>query len=147
MVKADPPGPPFKAPSDVSGWIAVIAIGALSIALSFLVGEARGWVIGGSIGAFGLLIQMSQTLRKEAWFWASLAPLALLHVWAVGHFDWSWVERGRGFTVLGQYVTGDFLIMMAMIYGIYRFKFGKPAEAVEPSIDDLPRYNDRDIEI
>jgi len=90
---------------------------------------------------------MSWPLRRERWFWVALAPLALIHVWAVFDFRWAWIAERGGIKLLGQFVIGDFLAMLAIIYGLYRIKFGKPAEVIEPSIDALPRYNDRDIGI
>jgi uncharacterized membrane protein YjjP (DUF1212 family) len=142
----DPLKAPFKAPTKATEWLVVLGILLLCFALSYLIGEARGWVIGVSVGAFAFLILFAWPLRREGWFWLLVAIFGILHAAAVSQFDWSWVATERnGLKGLAAFFTPDLLIMCGITYGIYRLKYGMPALSIEPSIDDLPRYADRDL--
>jgi hypothetical protein len=139
------PQTPFKALSTAIQWITFVAIFALCIVISLFIGEGRGWAAGLSIGVITLVIQISWHLRKEAWFWIAIAFFAAVHAWAVLYLDWSWVSEGSGLKLLASLVVPDLSAMMAIIYRLFRLKYGTPAQEVEPSIDELPRYGERDI--
>lgn len=146
MSRNEPPKTPFKAPTNATEWAVVLGIFVLCFALIYLVGEARGWVMGMSIGVIAMFILLAWPLRRESWFWAVVALFVTVHIAAVLQFDWSWVATQRnGLKGLGALVTPDLLIMCGSTYGIYRLKYGTPAQSIEPSIDDLPRYTDRDL--
>jgi len=85
------PRTPFKSPTNVANWLLSSGIFGACVALSYLIGEGRGWAAGSAIGALALLTQVSWPLRKEPWFWLIVAALAGVHVWGVLCFDWSWV--------------------------------------------------------
>jgi hypothetical protein len=101
------------------------------------------------------VIQMSWPLRKESWFWFAVIAFAAIHAWAVQSLDWSWISHSRrlngayssGLKGLGVLFCLDVAMMMAVIYGLYCLKYGKPARASEPSIDESPRYGERDINL
>jgi hypothetical protein len=142
----DVPKTPFKAPTNSTEWLVILGIFLSCFALSYLVGEARGWVMGISMGVIALFILLAWPLRKEGWFWAVVALFVTVHTAGVFQFDWSWIAtRRNGLKELGALVTPDLLIMCGITYGIYRLKYGAPAQSIEPSIDDLPRYTDRDL--
>lgn len=146
MFKGEIPRTPFKAPTNATGWLGILGIFALCIALSYLEGEARGWVMGLSIGVIALFVLMAWPLRRLGWFWALVAMFVTVHAAAVFELDWSWVETQKsGLKGLGALVTPDLLLMCGITYGIYRLKYGVPAQSIEPSVDELPRYTDRDL--
>ena len=75
------------------------------------------------------------------------AVLAAVHIAAILDFDWSWVTTQRGgFKALGALAMPDVSLMYAITYGVYRLKYGTPAQSIEPSIDDLPGYGDRNLD-
>jgi hypothetical protein len=63
---------------------------------------------------------------------------------AVMYVDWSFTKNWTGH-VFGGFWTLDLSAMMATVYGLYRLKYGVPAEVVEDSPYDLTRYSERDI--
>lgn len=139
---------PFKSPTNAVEWLVLLAIFALCFALSYLEGEALGWVMGMSIGVIALLVLLAWPLRREGWFWALVAAFVAIHAAAAFGLDWSWVETQRdGLKGLGALITPDLLIMCGITYSAYRLKYGSPAQSIEPSVDDLPRYTDRDIDL
>jgi hypothetical protein len=139
---------PFKDPRRVAGWVPLAGTIMLAIALSYFMDEAKGWVTACATGALSTLIQFAWPMRKVVWFWLVVAAFAAAHIWAVLYFDWSWVvAEHSGVKLLGTLMALDFGGMVALIYGIYRLRYGAPAKSVEESIDDLPRYSDRDINL
>jgi hypothetical protein len=144
-VTNESPKPPFKAPTRASEWVLVGASLALSLAFSYFLGEGRGFVCGTSIFAIIFLIQLSWPLRKEVWFWLITGIFAALHAVAAVELNWSWLEQGRNFKLLGTLWTLDVAVMAGIVYTIYRLKYGVPAKSIEDSVDDLPRYGDRDL--
>jgi hypothetical protein len=118
----------------------------LCVALSYAIGEARGWVIGSSVGAIAMFVLFAWPLRREVWFWVVLAAFAAVHIGGALQFDWSWAATQRsGLKLLAALITPDLLIMCGITYGIYRLKYGTPVRSIEPSVDELPRYTDRDL--
>jgi len=118
---------------------------ALCVVLSYFLGEGRGFVSGTSIFAMIFLVQVSWPIRKEIWFWVVTAVFAAVHGWAVFHLDWSWVEEGRNLRLLGFFWMVEVGVMAGIVYTAYRLKYGAPSKTMEASLDDLPRYGDRDI--
>lgn len=146
----EPPRTPFKNPANATSIILQLTILGVCIALSYFLGEGRGLAAGMGIGSIAILIELSWPVRKEAWFWWAVAAFAAIHVWAVLSLDWSWAadagdrREGKGLILL---FWADFATMAATIYGVYRLKYGAPTQAVEPSIDDLPSYSNRDLDL
>lgn len=144
--RREPPKTPFKSPRKAFEWLFPIGVFALCSSLSALVGDDRGTMIGIAIGALAMLVQFSWPLRKEWWFWILVTTFAILNFAGVFGLDWSWiVEKRYNGKALGELGLIDFLAMMGVTYGTYRLMYGKPAQSVEPSIDDLPSYADRDL--
>jgi hypothetical protein len=145
----DRPITPFKAPTDATSWIVQLTIVALCMGLSLLIGEARGWAIGTSVGAIAILIELSWPLRKLVWFWCAVAVFAAIHLWAVLSLDWSWIpatdDHRSGLKGLALLFWVDLFSMAGVVYGVYRLIYGKPAQSIEPSVDELPRYSDHDM--
>ena len=147
VATSEAPRTPFKAPTNAANWLLSFGIVAVCVGLSYLTGEARGWAAGLSFGALALLVQIAWPLRRETWFLLTLAALIGVHAAGFVYLDWSWVEKRDGLKLLGQLVVVDLFVMMAIIYGLYRLKYGTPVEAIEPSIDDLPRYTANNIDL
>ena len=147
MFSEQPPQIPFKAPSAIASWLVIGLTIGLCIGLSYLANDGRGWAIGLSVGVIALLVQISWPLRKEGWFWATVAVLAAVHFWASVHFSWYWVSDRGGLKLLGSMFAVDYLAMVGLIYGVYRIGYGKPAHSTEPNVDDLPRYDARDLDL
>lgn len=146
MSDSDPPKTPFKALTRARQWLVALGIITLCIALSYFVGEVKGAVSGASIGVIAMLIMLAWPLRKQSWFRALVALFIALHSVGGLELDWSWVATERsGLKGRAALFTPDLLIMYGITYAIYRLKYGTPAESVEASIDDLPRYGDRDL--
>lgn len=143
------PRTPFKNPSNATSICVQLAILGVCFALSYLLGEGRGWAAGMGVGAIAILIELSSPLRKQAWFWSAVVVFVASHVWAVLSLDWSWAgpsdprRAGKGLIAV---FWADLGTMTAIVYGVYRAKYGAPAEACEPSIDDLPTYGRRDLD-
>ena len=118
------------------------------VALSLLIGEARGWATGASIGAIAILIELSWPLRKEVWFWCAVAVFAAIHLWAILLLDWSWIPatdaHRSGLKGLALLFWADLFSMIGLVYGVYRLIYGEPPQSIEPSVDELPRYSDHD---
>ena len=146
MSKYEPPKTPFKAPTNVTEWLVALGIFPLCFAVSYFVGAARGWVFGIATGVIALFILFAWPLRKQVWFWLVATMFVALHAVSVLELDWSWVTTERnGLKGLGALATPDLLIMCGITYGIYRLKYGAPAQSIKPSIDELPRYTNRDL--
>jgi hypothetical protein len=130
------------------GWLLLIGTIVLSFSLPGFVGEDRGTILAIAIGALAMFVQFSWPLRKEWWFWILVAMFVVLHVAGVFRLDWSWlVEKRPNGKALGELGFIDFLAMTGITYGMYRLMFGQPSQSVEPSIDDLPSYADRDLNL
>jgi hypothetical protein len=142
------PQTPFQGPTDATNIIIQLTTLGVCIALAYLIGEARGWASGMSIAAIAILIELSWPMRREAWFWCAVSAFAAIHVCALLSLDWSWVaptdQHRSGKGLIGLFWI-DLGVMMASVYGLYRLKYGKPAQAIEPSVDELPRYSDHDM--
>lgn len=74
---------------------------------------------------------------------------AAIHVWAVLSLDWSWIpatdDHRSGLKGLALLFWVDLFSMAGVVYGVYRVIYGKPAQSIEPSVDELPRYSDQDM--
>lgn len=145
----EPPTTPFKAPTNATSLIVQSGILGACFALAYLIGDARGWATGMSIGAIAILIELSWPLRRESWFWFGVVVFAAIHVWAVLSLNWSWILSSERHTLelkgLILLFWLDLGAMSAVTYGAYRLKYGKPPQVVEPSLDELPRYGDHDM--
>ena len=132
------PVPPFYAPPRWEGaLIAVIGIAGY-VLLAQLFGEGRGTVAGGFVVSFGVAVRIGWPLRKKVWFWATMLVLAALHVLLVVRFKWSAAADWKGPTFM-PFMAADIALILAVVYLIYRWRYGVPTELVgEP----VPRYAD-----
>jgi hypothetical protein len=155
MAEQAPPATPFKNPTDAASWIPALLILGLGIGLSYIFGNDKGWAAGAAITAIAAVIQFSWPLRKQSWFWLALAAFAVIHALAVYELNWSWISNSVRLNGLhrwdlkglGLLTCADAAVMMAIIYALFCLKYGRPAEASESSVDELPRYGARDIEL
>jgi hypothetical protein len=108
-----------------------------------VLGENRGWIAGGFAGALGALIRISWPVRKEAWFWWAVAVFASLDLFGLIHFDWSATHSWSGLA-FGSFIFLDFAVMTAIIYLLFRSKYGTPTQAVA---DKPKRYGERNIDL
>jgi hypothetical protein len=142
------PETPFKMPTKAVGWAIVIGTIVLDCSLTGFLGEDHGTIMAIALGALAMLIQFSWRLRKQWWFWILAGMFAVLNVAGAFRLDWSWIVENRpNGKALGELGFIDFWAMTGITYGMYRLMFGKPSESVEPSIDDLPSYADRDLNL
>ncbi len=138
----DKPKTPFIATTKTEG----VVVGGLALAVTllvgFFIGEDRGWIAGLSAGTLAILIIACWPVRKQRWFWGAVATFLALHVFAIVRFDWSGTHSWSGHQ-LGGLMFVDFLIMMSIVYGLYRLIYGAPTEIVA-DLPDEPRYGARD---
>jgi hypothetical protein len=130
------PASPFYAPPRWEG--AQIGVGGLIgyLLLAYFLGEGRGTVAGGFVTSFAVALRICWPLRKQIWFWLAILVLAALHVLAVVLFKWSAAADWKGPTFM-PFMAADIVLILAVIYFIYRSIYGTPAQLVtEPE----PRY-------
>jgi hypothetical protein len=134
----DQPVPPFYAPPRwESALIGIAALGGYLL-LAYWLGEGRGTVAGGFLAAFLVALRICWPLRKQIWFWTVFLALAVIHALAVSGFEWSAAAHWTGPTFM-PFMAADIALVLAVIYSIYRWRYGVPAELVgEPA----PRYAD-----
>ena len=90
------------------------------------------------MASFGVAVRICWPLRKQLWFWIALLGLAALHGFAVAMFKWSAAADWNGPTFM-PFMAADIALILGVIYSIYRWHYGVPAELVgEPE----PRYAD-----
>jgi hypothetical protein len=132
--------PPFAAPpSRLEGGL-IGTVGFIAyLLLAYALGEGRGTVAGGFLIAFALALRICWPLRKQLWFWFTLAALAALHVCAVALFNWSAAAAWTGLTFTPVMAADCGLILVA-IYLIYRSIYGPPPQVGED--EPGPRYAD-----
>jgi hypothetical protein len=109
-------------------------------------GEQRGWVAGFLAGALIALVRIAWPLRSKYWFWVAVAAFAALDISAVELVDWSFTENWNGHT-FGGLATLDVGAMMAIVYGLDRLIYGRPADLFEEDAGDLPDYARRDLDL
>jgi hypothetical protein len=130
--------------------ISGIAVGILSVAVGIavdvLADEGRGWAAGGLAFGLAAVIKIAWPLRNEPWFRATVAAFATLDVAALTGIDWSATHSWSG-SALGGLLSLNVTVMMAIVYGIYRLKYGTPAQQFAESPDDAPNYSERDIDL
>jgi hypothetical protein len=127
--------------------VLVFIIGiAVGLLVGLLGGEQRGWIAGALAGALAAVTRISWPLRHERWFWAAVTAFLGVDILAMTFADWSFAETwpGRAF---GGFASLDIAAMLAIVYGIYRLKYGAPKKHFEESPDDLPQYSGRDIDL
>jgi len=106
-------------------------------------GEQQGWIAGGLAGAFAALIRISWPVRRERWFWAVATFFAAGDALAVHFIDWSFTDKWNGHEFSGL-ILMDFGIMMAVVYGVFCIRHGRPANVIADEPDE-PNYSDREI--
>ena len=126
-----------------AGFLLFGLAGVVGLSVGILVGEDRGWIAGGLVGSLIALIRISRPVRKEPWFWATVAVFAAADILAIIRFNWSATHAWTGRAYSGL-IALDLGVMMAIIYGLYRLLYGPPAEIIE-DIPEEPRYGERDI--
>lgn len=141
----DAPKAPFLAATRTEGLILAGFLIAVSIFVGTFIGGDEGDVAGLSAGAMMALIRISWPVRKEPWFWTALASFIAIHVFAITQVDWSFTRdwSGRAFSSL---MVPDLAAMMAVVYALYRLKYGKPAEVIAEQPHE-PGYAERDIDL
>jgi hypothetical protein len=134
----DAPAPPFYAPPRWEGaLIAVVGIVGYLLLAHFL-GEGRGTVAGGFVTSFGVAVRIGWPLRKQLWFWVAILALGAVHAFAVAMFKWSAAADWKGPSFM-PFMAADIALILVVIYFIYRWRYGVPAELIgEPD----PRYAD-----
>jgi hypothetical protein len=119
---------------------------AVGLFVGHLGGEQRGWIAGFLAGALIALVRIAWPLRAKYWFWVAVGGFAAVDILAVGMVDWSFTENWKGHS-FGGLATLDVGAMMAVVYGLYRLNYGRPAELFEEDAGDLPDYSERDISL
>ena len=133
------------AASRVEGLIvAAVAITA-AVVVGFFVGEDRGWMAGCAAGAISALIRIAWPLRRERWFWATMAALVGMNAFVVEHFDWAFTHSWGGRSVSALMLI-DIAVMMAVIYGLFCLICGRPSEVVGDLVEN-PTYRKRDLDL
>ena len=120
------PEPPFVAPAR---WEAILPIAfAICVDLIFdWLGQTdRGTIAGAFTLAFICSLRMSWRLRRATWFWITFATLSALHV-AVLALPWSGASKWNG-SMLIPFATADLIVVMAVIYLVYRQVRGRPEQ-------------------
>ena len=130
----------------MAGFLLFPVAAAIGLLVSYVGGEQRGWIAGIFVGALIALIRVSWPLRARSWFWAVVAAFAAADLLAVTLVDWSFTTDWNGHTISGLAAL-DFGVMMAIVYGIYRLKYGTPAQEFAESPDDAPNYSQRDLDL
>jgi hypothetical protein len=130
----------------ISGIGLVVASVVVGIVISVLVDEDRGWAAGGLAFGLAALIKIAWPLRNEAWFRATVAAFATLDIATIIGIDWSTTHSWSG-SAFGGFLRLNLIVMMAIVYGIYRLKYGTPAQEFAESPDDAPNYSQRDLEL
>ena len=131
--------------SGIAG-ILVFGIGIpVGFSIGFVAGEPRGWIAGGLAGALTALIRISWPLRKEPWFWGVSTVFAAADVLAVISTDWSFTDNWNGHE-FGGLIVLDLGMMMAIVYALYRLRYGAPAKAIADEPDE-PSYSGRDTNL
>ena len=135
--KAAPPfaAPPSRLEGALIGTVGFIAYLVLASAL----GEGRGTAAGGILTAFGVTLRICWPLRRQPWFWLTLAVLAALHVCAIALFKWSAAADWTGLT-FSPFMAADCVLILVVIYLIYRSIYGPPPQLAED--EPGPRYAD-----
>jgi hypothetical protein len=139
------PRTPFIATTRAEGLVVGGAAIAFSILAGIFVDDDRGSIAGISTGAIAALICIAWPVRKEFWFWIAVAIFIALHVFAVAHFDWSFTHAWSGHAI-SSLIFPDVAVMMGIVYGLYRLKYGAPTELVA-DLPDEPRYGEREIDL
>jgi preprotein translocase subunit SecE len=129
-----------------AGWLLFLIATAVGLFVGHVGGEQRGWVAGFLTGALVAAIRVSWPVRHELWFWATVAAFVSVDALAIAFVDWSFTEKWNGHTFAGL-ATLDVGAMLAIVYGLYRLNYGRPAEPIEEDPADLPDYADRDQDI
>ena len=117
----------------------------VGVSVGMLFGERQGWMAGGFAGTLAALVRISWPLRKERWFWGVATFFAAADALAVSNVDWSFTQKWNGHEYTGLLVL-DLGLMMAIVYGMYRLRYGTPAAAIDEEADE-PAYSQRDLEL
>jgi len=133
---AGAPASPFYAPSRWEG--VVIGLVALVAYFTFahILGEGRGTIVGAFVCSLALAVRISWPLRRQVWFWLTIGVLAALHIVAVTLFNWSFAGQWQG-PILIPFGIADTLIMLVIIYVVFRSVYGVPDRLVTTP---EPRY-------
>jgi hypothetical protein len=129
--------------SGIGVFVVSVVVGIVIAALS---DEDRGWAAGSLAFGLAALIKIAWPLRNETWFRATVAAFATLDAAAIMGIDWSATHSWSG-SALGGLLTLNITVMLAIVYRIYRLKYGTPAQEFAASPDDAPNYSERDIDL
>lgn len=142
---AQQPRTPFVELSRTDSFVLAGAALIAAFLIGVLVGEDRGWIAGCAAGSLVALIRTAWPLRRQPWFWAATGFLSGANVFAVAYFDWSFTHSWNGASISALLVI-DFAVMVVVIYGLYCWMHGAPAEAIAERIEK-PSYSERDLDL
>jgi hypothetical protein len=129
--------------ADFFGLLGMIAVG---IVVGVVAGDRLGWTTLLLLGALLCLIRISWPLRHALWFRSTIAVFFAADVAALAFVDWSFTDNWNGHALVGGTLL-DLYTMMAIIYGLYRLKYGSPVDPIEDDPDELPQYADRNLDL
>ena len=130
----------------VAGFVVFgLAIG-VDLFAGWLIGDGRATIAAAFVLSLTALIRVSWPLRREGWFWATVAALAATDIATIAYVDWSFTKEWTGQS-FGGFAAADFWAMMAIVYGLYRLNYGPPVEPFEEDAGDLPDYADREFDL
>lgn len=130
MTREPRPASPFRTPSRSESLAAGVV--GLIVYFGFVAAgnEALGTMIAGFAAATAICIVICQPLRGERWFWGVIAGLVAVHLAIVLLFDWRAATHWSGLTFI-PVMFGDALLLLAVIYAIYRALYGAPSILVQ----------------
>jgi hypothetical protein len=126
--------------------LASIALCSLPVIVFFAEFTDAGQGLFALIAVYSIVvsIRFAWPLRRQIWFWITIAAIAALHALALYLFDWSWIDKlGKLSSLVG---FADIVAILGSIYAIYVLKYGAPAQTVA-DIPELPSYAERDLDL
>lgn len=128
---------------DFFGILAVIIIGIL---VGYVGGDRRGWAAVWLLGMLVALIRTCWPVRHELWFWSAVVIFFTADVLAIALVDWSFAGDWNGHSFAGM-AWLDFGAMLAIVYALYRWKYGTPVDPFEDDPAESPKYADRKLDL
>lgn len=106
----------------------IVVIGTPTLFLYLVYGGRleRVWPFMITIGVLGIVIRFKWNLRRQTWFWVTMAVIAVLHVLWVLFVPWTtkWIPV---FVYIGI-VTADFVLILWILLVVEKF-MGDPKAA------------------
>lgn len=130
----EPPLAPFYAGSRVEG-AAAAALGSAVFVGSIMVGdEGRGTLAAAFVTSIAIVLRICWPLIRKLWFWVTMCVITSAHVFFLFYTRWSSPAKWTGLTLI-PFMVADILIMLSIVYLLFRSIYGQPPHLVQSASD------------